>query len=88
MSAAGPGTSAEPVEGATIVSNGRTVTETDLVIFAGLTGDYNPQHTDAVWSTSSPFGERVAHGMLVISYAIGLMPIEVGRVVALRRLDK
>lgn len=88
MSTAGPGTSAEPVEGATIVSNGRTVTETDLVIFAGLTGDYNPQHTDAVWSTASPFGERVAHGMLVISYAIGLMPIEVGRVVALRRLDK
>ena len=51
---------------------GRTVTESDIVAFAGLTGDFNSIHTDAVYAKASSFGERVAHGMLGISYAVGL----------------
>jgi acyl dehydratase len=50
----------------------RTVTEADIVSFAGLTGDYTSIHTDAVYAASSSFGQRVAHGMLGASYAVGL----------------
>src|SRR2546423_12745667 len=53
-------------EGDRFVTRGRTVTESDLVGFATLTGDAHPQHTDAVWAASSPFGERIAHGLLVL----------------------
>lgn len=67
-------------------SRGRTITETDLVSFAALTGDLHPQHTDSEWSRNSPFGERIAHGMLIVSYAVGLVPLEPERVIALRRL--
>lgn len=73
-------------EGDRFVTRGRTVTESDLVGFATLTGDAHPQHTDAVWAASSPFGERIAHGLLVLSYAAGLMPFDPERVVALRRV--
>lgn len=59
-------------EGETIKSRGRTITEADLVSFAGLTGDYNPMHTDAEYAKSTIFGERIAHGALGFSYAIGL----------------
>lgn len=54
-----------------MVTRGRTITEADLVQFAGLTGDYNPMHTDAEFMKSSPFGQRIAHGMLTLSYAVG-----------------
>lgn len=57
--------------GATMRTRGRTITEADLVQFAGLTGDYNPMHTDAEYSKDSFMGQRVAHGMLTISYAVG-----------------
>lgn len=50
----------------------RTITETDVVMFAGLSGDYNPLHTDAVFAAKTPFGQRVAHGMLVTSISTGL----------------
>lgn len=70
--------------GAAVETPGRTITEADLVSFAALTGDWHPQHADAAWATESPFGERIAHGMLVLSYAIGLLPIDPQRVVALR----
>lgn len=76
------------IEGATFVSRGRTVTEADIVMFASLTGDFSPQHTDAVFAAGSPFGERVAHGLLVVSYAVGLIPIDASRIVALRRFDQ
>ena len=69
------------------VSSGRTITESDLVSFCALTGDWHPQHSDAHWAASSPFGERVAHGMLVLSYAVGLVPIDPDRVAALRRVE-
>src|SRR3989304_5247396 len=50
---------------------GRTVTESDIVTFAGLTGDFNSIHTDAVYAKTSSFGERVAPGMLGTSFAVG-----------------
>jgi acyl dehydratase len=53
-------------------SPGRTVTETDIVIFAGLSGDYNVLHTDAEFMKQSIFGERIAHGLLGLSIQSGL----------------
>lgn len=58
--------------GACYASQGRTVTESDVVAFAGLSGDYNPLHTDADFARQTPFGERVAHGMLTVSMATGM----------------
>jgi acyl dehydratase len=51
---------------------GRTITEADIVLHAGQTGDYYPHHMDAEWSKTQPFGQRVAHGTLVFSVAIGM----------------
>jgi 3-hydroxybutyryl-CoA dehydratase len=59
-------------EGDVAVSTGRTITETDVVNFAGLSGDFNWFHVDAVAARDSVFGQRVAHGMLVLSIATGL----------------
>ena len=55
-------------------SPGRTVTEADIVIFAGLSGDYNVLHTDAEHMKSSIFGERIAHGLLGLCIQHGLVP--------------
>jgi acyl dehydratase len=73
--------------GARSVSRGRTITEADVVGFAALTGDMHPQHTDAAWAAGSRFGERVAHGMLLLSYSVGLVEFDPERVVALRRIS-
>jgi acyl dehydratase len=54
-------------------SPGRTVTETDIVLFAGLSGDYNVLHTDAEAMKSSIFGERIAHGLLGLAIQSGLL---------------
>jgi acyl dehydratase len=54
------------------ITRGRTITEADLVQFAGLTGDYTYLHVDAVAAAQSPFGGRIAHGVLVLSYSVGL----------------
>jgi 3-hydroxybutyryl-CoA dehydratase len=51
---------------------GRTITEGDVVTFAGLSGDFNQIHTDASYAEQGPFGRRVAHGLLVQSVATGL----------------
>lgn len=59
--------------GATFTSRARTVTEADIVAFAGLSGDFNPIHTDAVYAAQDTFGRRVAHGLLVQSIASGLV---------------
>jgi acyl dehydratase len=67
-------------------SRGRTITEADIVAFSALTGDWHPQHSDAVWAAASGFGERIAHGMLVLSFALGLVELDPDRVVALRRV--
>jgi acyl dehydratase len=53
-------------------SPGRTVTETDIVLFAGLSGDYNVLHTDAEFMKKSIFGERIAHGLLGLAIQSGL----------------
>ena len=55
-----------------VESVGRTITETDIVNFAALSGDWNLIHTDAEYSKSQMFGQRVAHGLLVLSIASGL----------------
>lgn len=70
-----------------VVTAGRTITESDLVAFASLTGDWHPQHADAEWAADGHFGARVAHGMLLLSYAVGLLRFDPERVVALRGLD-
>ena len=58
--------------GQKIISAGRTVTESDIVSFAGLSGDFTQIHTDAEYSKTSPAGQRVAHGLLGLSIAPGL----------------
>ncbi len=58
--------------GQKIFSAGRTVTESDIVTFAGLSGDYTQIHTDAEFSKNTPFGQRVAHGLLGMAIASGL----------------
>jgi acyl dehydratase len=70
------------------VTRARTITEADLVSFAALTGDWYPLHTNVEFAKTSPFGERIAHGMLVISYAIGLMPLYEMAIVAFYGMDK
>lgn len=72
--------------GERFATRGRTIGEADVMGFATLTGDTHPQHTDAEWAAGSRFGERIAHGLLVLSYAAGLVPLEPERVVALRRV--
>ena len=74
-------------EGVRFTSNGRTVTESDVHAFAAQTGDLHPQHVDADWAAGSAFGERIAHGMLVLSYAVGLVGFDPDRVLALRRVS-
>lgn len=59
--------------GQTMTTRGRTITESDIVQFAALTGDYNPMHTDAEYMKAHPMKQRVAHGMLTLSYAVGLL---------------
>ena len=54
------------------ISKGRTITETDVVNYAGFSGDYNPIHTDREFASCSAFGERIAHGMLGACVGIGL----------------
>ena len=55
------------------LSPGRTVTEADIVSFAGLSGDYNVLHTDAEFMKDSIYGERIAHGLLGLSISSGLL---------------
>lgn len=59
--------------GHTATSVGRTITEADVVAFAALSGDWNQIHTDAEFSANQPFGQRVAHGLLLMSIASGLV---------------
>jgi acyl dehydratase len=50
----------------------RTISEADIVMFAGLTGDYNPVHTDEEFAKQTPFGTRILHGPAVFAIATGL----------------
>jgi len=77
--------------GMQISSPGRTVTESDIVGFAGISGDFNQIHTDAAYSASSPFGQRVAHGLLGLAIASGLAVrtgVLEGTVLAFREIDE
>jgi len=58
--------------GGELVSPARTITEADIVTFAGLSGDYTQLHTDEEFARKTPYGRRIAHGMLVLSIATGL----------------
>lgn len=58
--------------GQTFTSPARTVTEADIQMFAGLSGDYNPLHTDEEFGRATMFGGRIAHGLLGLSIASGL----------------
>ncbi len=57
--------------GAARTSAGRTITEADIVLHAGQTGDFYPHHLDAEWCRTQEFGQRIAHGTLVFSVAVG-----------------
>lgn len=58
-------------------SSGRTITETDIVMHAGQTGDFYPHHMDAEWCKTQEFGARVAHGTLILSVAVGMLAGEI-----------
>ncbi len=58
--------------GAVYESQARTVTEADIATFAGLSGDFNPLHTDAEFAKTTPFGGRIAHGMLTVAMSTGM----------------
>ncbi len=76
--------------GQKMVSPGRTITESDVVGFAGLSGDFNQIHTDAEYSKQTPFGARVAHGLLGLSIASGLAlrtGVLEGTVIAFREIN-
>jgi acyl dehydratase len=53
-------------------SPARTITEADIVNFAGVSGDFNPLHTDEQFAAQTPFGRRIAHGMLALAAVTGL----------------
>ena len=59
--------------GELLVSPGRTITETDIILFAGLTGDWHPIHTNVEYAKKTMFGERIAHGMLGLSVGSALI---------------
>jgi acyl dehydratase len=59
--------------GEKVQSPARTITETDIVLFAAFTGDWMPIHTDAEYAKTSPFGERIAHGLLVLTVGSTLL---------------
>ncbi|NQX36213.1 MaoC/PaaZ C-terminal domain-containing protein [Herbiconiux sp. VKM Ac-2851] len=53
-------------------TTGRTITEADIVLHAGQTGDFFPHHMDAEWMATQPAGQRIAHGTLILSVAVGM----------------
>jgi 3-hydroxybutyryl-CoA dehydratase len=76
--------------GQKIITAGRTVAESDIFTFAGFSGDYNQIHTDAEFAKGTPFGQRVAHGLLGLSIASGLAMrtgVLEGTVIAFREIN-
>ncbi len=70
--------------GDTYISPSRTVTEADVVNFAGLSGDYHALHMDETYASATPYGRRIAHGMLIVAMSSGL----VSRLPAMRLLER
>jgi acyl dehydratase len=58
--------------GLVLRTNGRTVTETDLLVWSGLVGDFNPAHVDAEHAKTTPFGQRIAHGNIAFNLSVSL----------------
>lgn len=58
-------------------STGRTITEADVVLHAGQSGDFYPHHMDASWCAKQPFRRRMAHGTLIMSVGVGMMADEI-----------
>ncbi len=76
--------------GEEFITPSRTITETDIVLFAGLTSDYNAIHTDQEYASQTSFGGRIAHGLLTLSISMGLISrlgLSEGTIVALVGLD-
>ena len=76
--------------GQKIITVGRTVTESDIVTFACLSGDFNQIHTDVEYSKATTYGQRVAHGLLGVSIASGLAMrtgVLEGTVIAFREIN-
>jgi 3-hydroxybutyryl-CoA dehydratase len=69
------------------IFRGVTITEAHIVGFAGVTGDHYPLHMDAEFAAKSRFGQRIAHGFLVLSSSAGMFPMEPGVVVAFYGMD-
>jgi len=70
-------------------SPGRTIAEADILAFAGVSGDFNSIHTDALYAANTPFGARVAHGLLIMAIVSGLAVrtgIMEGTVIAFREI--
>ncbi len=63
--------------GETRTSTGRTITEADIVLHAGQTGDFYPHHLDAAWCATQPFEKRIAHGTLIFSVAVGMTAAQI-----------
>ena len=59
--------------GDVIITPRRTVTEADVMAFAGVSGDFNPLHTDEEFMKTTPFGGRIAHGLLSVAIGTGLI---------------
>jgi acyl dehydratase len=75
--------------GQKITTVGRTVAESDIMTFAGLTGDFNQIHTDAHFAAGTQFGQRIAHGLLGMSIGVGLLMrtgVLEGTVIAFREI--
>lgn len=73
-----------------VVSPARTITEADVVNFAGISGDWNSIHTDAEYAKTTPFGQRVAHGLLIMGVISGLAVrtgVMEGTVLAFREIE-
>ena len=76
--------------GQKITSAGRTIAESDVMNFAGFSGDYNQIHTDAEFAKGTPYGQRIAHGLLGLSIASGLAMrtgVLEGTVIAFREIN-
>lgn len=82
-----PSTFEQLRRGDTFATEGRTVTESDVISFATQVGDMHPLHHDAEWAAATDFGERVAPGMLTLSYGLGLVRLDPERVIALRGMS-
>lgn len=74
--------------GAVFKSRARSITEADIVSFAALSGDWHPLHTDIEYARKGPFGERIAHGFLVLSVVSGLMELDKKAIIAFYGMDK